>query len=138
MQSQNRLLDDLARVASGALGVAAGMREEVEARLRDQFERVLAHMELVNREEFEAVRAMAVKAREEQEALGQRVAALEAALLTARESVRESKSESPGESTGESGAAAKPAKKASAKPRKTARRTAKPAAEPEPGEGPET
>jgi BMFP domain-containing protein YqiC len=77
MQTQNKLLDDLARVASGALGVASGMREEVEARLRDQFERVLARMELVTREEFEAVRAMAVKAREEQELLNERVAALE-------------------------------------------------------------
>lgn len=80
MQTQNKLLDDLARVASGALGVAAGMREEVEARLRDQFERVLGHMDLVTREEFEAVRAMAVKAREEQESLSERVAALETAL----------------------------------------------------------
>jgi BMFP domain-containing protein YqiC len=83
MQTQNKLLDDLARVASGALGVASGMREEVEARLRDQFERVLARMELVTREEFEAVRAMAVKAREEQELLNERVAALEAALESA-------------------------------------------------------
>ena len=80
MQTQNKLLDDLARVASGAIGVAAGMREEVEARLRDQFERVLGRMDLVTREEFDAVRAMAVKAREEQEALSARVAALEAAL----------------------------------------------------------
>lgn len=80
MQTQNRLLDDLARVAGGALGVAAGMREEVELRLREQFERVLARMELVTREEFDAVRAMAVKAREQQEALEERVAALEKAL----------------------------------------------------------
>jgi BMFP domain-containing protein YqiC len=80
MQTQNKLLDDLARVASGALGVAAGMREEVEARLRDQFARVLGHMDLVTREEFEAVRAMAVKAREEQEVLGERMAALERAM----------------------------------------------------------
>lgn len=80
MQSQNRLLDDLARVASGALGVAAGMRTEVEARLREQFERVLARMDLVTREEFDVVQAMAVKAREEQEALVERVARLEAAL----------------------------------------------------------
>lgn len=80
MQTQNKLLDDLARVASGALGVAAGMREEVEARLRDQFERVLGHLDLVTREEFEAVRAMAIKAREEQELLGDRVAVLEKAL----------------------------------------------------------
>ena len=82
MQTQNKLLDDLARVASGAIGVAAGMREEVEARLRDQFERVLGRMDLVTREEFEAVRAMAIKAREEQEILSERVAALEAALET--------------------------------------------------------
>ncbi len=78
MQTQNRLLDDLARVASGAIGVAAGVREEVEARLRDQFERILARMDLVTREEFEVVRAMAVKAREEQETLAKRLAALEA------------------------------------------------------------
>ncbi len=77
MQTQNKFLDDLARVASGAVGVAAGMREEVEARLRDQFERVLGHMDLVTREEFEAVRAMAIKAREEQERLSDRIAALE-------------------------------------------------------------
>jgi len=80
MQTQNKLLDDLARVASGALGVAAGMREEVEARLRDQFARVLGRMDLVSREEFDAVRAMAVKAREEQEVLAERVAALERAV----------------------------------------------------------
>ena len=91
MQTQNKLLDDLARVASGALGVASGMREEVEARLRDQFERVLARMELVTREEFEAVRAMAVKAREEQDLLNERVAALEAALEATRESAPKGK-----------------------------------------------
>jgi BMFP domain-containing protein YqiC len=80
MQTQNRLLDDLARVASSALGVAAGMRSEVEARLREQFERVLAQFELVSREEFEAVKAMAIKAREEQEILAERMAKLEAAV----------------------------------------------------------
>ncbi len=126
MQSQNPFLDDLARVASGALGVAAGVREEVEARLRDQFERVLARMELVTREEFEAVRAMAVKAREEQEALERRVAALETAL------------ESEGESAAGSGTAAKPAGKASAGPRKSPKRAKKSTAEPDPAEGPET
>ncbi len=77
MQSQNRVLDDLARVASGAIGVAAGMREEIEARLREQFERVLSRMDVVSREEFEVVRAMAVVAREEQELLSARVKALE-------------------------------------------------------------
>ncbi len=79
MQTQNRLLDDLARVATSALGVAAGMRAELEARLRDQFERVLSGMDLVTREEFDAVKAMAAKARSEQEDLAARLAALEAA-----------------------------------------------------------
>jgi BMFP domain-containing protein YqiC len=80
MQTQNRLLDDLARVASGAIGVAAGMRGEIEARLREQFERILSQMDLVTREEFDVVKAMAAKARQEQEDLAERVAALEAKL----------------------------------------------------------
>lgn len=80
MQTQNRILDDLARLASGAVSVAAGVREEAEVRLREQFERILARMDLVTREEFDAVRAMASKAREEQEALQARVTALEQAL----------------------------------------------------------
>ncbi len=80
MQTQNRLLDDLARVATGALGAFTGMRGEVETRLREQFERVLGRMNLVTREEFDAVKAMAAKARSAQEALEKRVAALEARL----------------------------------------------------------
>jgi BMFP domain-containing protein YqiC len=80
MQSQNRFFDDLARVATGALGTLSGVRTEVEARLRDQLERVLAGMDLVSREEFEAVKAMAAKARSEQEDLVKRVAELESRL----------------------------------------------------------
>lgn len=80
MQSQNRLLDDLARVATGALGVATGMRQEVEGRLRGQFERILGEMDLVPREEFEVVKAMAAKARQRQEELEERLAALERQL----------------------------------------------------------
>lgn len=80
MQTDNRLLDDLARVASGALGALTGVRGEIETRLREQFERILGRMDLVTREEFEAVRAMAAKARAEQEALEKRVASLEARL----------------------------------------------------------
>src|SRR5204863_5710878 len=80
MQSQNRFFDDIARVASGAVGALSGVRGEIEARLRDQLERMLAGMELVSREEFEAVKAMAAKAREEQELLRLRVEALEARL----------------------------------------------------------
>lgn len=80
MQSQNRIFDDIARVAAGAVGAVAGMREEIEARLRDQLERVLAGMDLVSREEFEAVKAMAAKAREEQELLLRRIDLLESRL----------------------------------------------------------
>lgn len=81
MQSQSRLLEDLARVASSAMGVASGMRGEIEQRLKDQFESVLSRMDLVTREEFEVVRAMAQKAREAQETLNERLAVLEAALV---------------------------------------------------------
>jgi BMFP domain-containing protein YqiC len=80
MQSQNRFFDDLARVASGAVGALSGVRSDIEARLRDQLERVLAGMDLVSREEFEAVKAMAAKARGEQEELLRRIAALESQL----------------------------------------------------------
>jgi BMFP domain-containing protein YqiC len=83
MQSENRLFDDLARVATGALGALTGMREEVETRLREQVERVLGRMNLVRREEFDAVQAMAAKARTEQEALARRLAALEERLAAA-------------------------------------------------------
>jgi BMFP domain-containing protein YqiC len=80
MQNDNRIFEDLARVASGALSALTGVREEVEARLRDQFQHILDRMNLVRREEFEAVQAMAAKARDEQERLAERLAALEARL----------------------------------------------------------
>lgn len=80
MQTQNRFFDDLARVASGALGTLSGVKGEVESRLRDQLERVLAGMDLVSREEFEAVKAMAANARAGQEDLARRLAALESRL----------------------------------------------------------
>ena len=85
MQSQNRFFDDIARVASGAVGAISGVRGEIESRLRDQLERVLAGMDLVSWEEFEAVKAMAAKAREEQELLLRRVEALEARLAASGE-----------------------------------------------------
>jgi BMFP domain-containing protein YqiC len=77
MQSQNRFFDDLARVAAGAVGTLSGVRNEVESRVREQLERLLAGMDLVTRDEFEAVSAMAAKARAEQEDLAKRVAELE-------------------------------------------------------------
>jgi BMFP domain-containing protein YqiC len=83
MAMDNRILDDLAKVASGALSGISGVKQEVEGRLRQQFERILAGMDLVRREEFEAVKAMAAKARSEQEDLAARLAALESRLKSA-------------------------------------------------------
>ena len=80
MQTTNRLLDDLARVAGGAAGVVAGVKDEIEARVRQHLERVLDGMELVSRDEFETARAMAAEARAENQRLEKRLAALEAAL----------------------------------------------------------
>ena len=80
MQSQNRFFDDLARVAAGAMGTLSGVKSEVETRIREQLERVLAGMDLVSRDEFEAVKAMTAKARSEQEHLQKRLAVLESRL----------------------------------------------------------
>lgn len=83
MQTQNRLFDDLARVAGGAFSTVAGLRTEIEDLVKQRLERLLADMDHVPREEFDAVRAMAERARLEQEALQKRVDALEAALAAA-------------------------------------------------------
>jgi BMFP domain-containing protein YqiC len=85
MQSQNRFFDDLARVAAGAMGTLSGVKGEVESRLREQLERVLGGMDLVSRDEFEAVKAMAAKARAEQEDLARRLAELEGLLAARRD-----------------------------------------------------
>ena len=97
MQTQNRFFDDLARVAAGAMGTLTGMRSEVETRIREQLERVLAGMDLVSRDEFEAVKAMAAKARSEQEDLQRRVAGLESQLaaLSRREIQSSSSADEP-------------------------------------------
>ncbi len=79
MQTRNPILDDLARVAAGALGVAAGMRKEAEELLKQRFTSVMGREGLVTREEFEAVKAMAAKARTENQDLQARIAKLEAA-----------------------------------------------------------
>jgi len=84
MQTRNRLLDDLARVATGALGIAAGARREAEEVLRGRFAAVLGGQDLITREEFDAVKAMAAKARAENAALSERLAVLEAASSAAR------------------------------------------------------
>lgn len=80
MQTQNPFLDDLAKVAAGAVSGLTGLKHEVESRLKEQFERILGRMDLVSREEFEVVKAMAAKARSEQEALAARLTELEVRL----------------------------------------------------------
>ena len=77
MQTDNRFLDDLAKLANSALGTLQGVREEIEVLIRQRVERLIADLDLISREEFDAVRAMAAKARAENEALGKRIAKLE-------------------------------------------------------------
>ncbi len=84
MQTRNRLLDDLAKVANSAVNVASGLKGEIDARVTQQFERVLDNMGLVERDEFEAVKAMAAEARAENERLSKRLAKLEAAKPKAK------------------------------------------------------
>jgi BMFP domain-containing protein YqiC len=83
MQIDNKLFDDLARMAAGAAGTAIGVRDEIEAQVRQQAERLLSRMDLVTRDEFEAVREMASQARAEQEAMAARLEALEQRLAEA-------------------------------------------------------
>ncbi|MCF8483149.1 MAG: accessory factor UbiK family protein [Rhodospirillum sp.] len=80
MSAGNRLMDDLSRVAGGALGALSGLRGEVEVLVRQRMERMVASMELVTREEFDSVQAMASEARAKQEDLEKKVADLEAKL----------------------------------------------------------
>ena len=77
--TSNRFLDDIARLATDAAGAAQGVRREVETVVKTQIERLLRDMDVVTREEFEAVREMALLAREENDKLAARLAALEAA-----------------------------------------------------------
>jgi len=77
MQTSNRLFDDLARVANGAVSTLVGVKDEIEALVRQRVDKLLADADLVPREEFEAVKAMAAEARAEQERLAKRISALE-------------------------------------------------------------
>lgn len=79
-QTTNRIFDDFAKLMTDAAGAAEGLKREAETVMKGQAERMLRGMDVVAREDFEAVKAMAQKAREENEALAVRVAALEAAL----------------------------------------------------------
>jgi BMFP domain-containing protein YqiC len=82
--AENRVFEDLTRLVTDAAELAQGVRREAEAAIKTQLERLLATMDVVTREEFEAVKEMAAKARDENEKLSQKVAALEAAIAAAR------------------------------------------------------
>jgi|SRR6516225_7161862 BMFP domain-containing protein YqiC len=84
-QINNRFLDELAKLMTDAAGAAQGMRRDFETMLKAQGERLLRDMDVVQREEFEAVKEMASKAREENEQLTARVAALEALIAAFRQ-----------------------------------------------------
>lgn len=80
MQTDNPLLDGLARLFTDAAGAAQSVRAEIDVFMRQRLERLVADMDFVPREEFDAVKAMAAKARTENERLEARIAALEALL----------------------------------------------------------
>jgi len=80
-QTTGRFFDELGKLITDAAGAADGVHKEIENVVRAQAERVLRDLDVVQREDFEAVKAMAQKAREENEALKERIAALEAAIV---------------------------------------------------------
>jgi BMFP domain-containing protein YqiC len=80
-QTTGRFFDELGKLITDAAGAADGVRKEIEGVVRAQAERVLRDLDVVQREEFEAVKAMAQKAREENEALRARIAELEASIV---------------------------------------------------------
>lgn len=86
MQKDHKLFDDLSKLASGAAGSLLDMRREIETTIAAQVDKMAARMNLVTREEFDAVQAMAEAARRDNEALSERIAALEAASAQAKKS----------------------------------------------------
>ncbi|MEK9677214.1 MAG: accessory factor UbiK family protein [Rhodospirillaceae bacterium] len=112
MQTRNRLFDDLAKVANSAAGTVAGLKDEFENTIKHRVESFLTDMNLVGREEFEAVKAVAAKARQEQEHLEARIVELEKALAAAKGTKKPAKKKSA-------------AKKSAAKKESAAKRTTK-------------
>ncbi|GLK67795.1 accessory factor UbiK family protein [Hansschlegelia plantiphila] len=87
-ETRGRVFDEIGRLMTDAAGAASGLRREVETVVRSQASRILSDLDLVRRDEFEAVRAMAQKAREENEKLAERLAALEASAGSHRDDFR--------------------------------------------------
>lgn len=88
MQTSNRLLDDLAKVANGAASTLNGMKGELEALVRQRVERIMSDADMVPRDEFEAVKAMAAEARRQNEALEARIVTLESQLAKPAKAAR--------------------------------------------------
>mgnify|MGYP006222569935 FL=1 len=88
MQTSNRILNDLAKVANGAASTLSGMKSEVETFIHQQLKRLLKDADLVKREEFDVIKAVAVKARAEQEKLEVRIKSLEAKLNSTKTSAK--------------------------------------------------
>lgn len=95
MQSENRLFDDFVKVMNGAAGTLAGMGREAEGAFRERMREWMGGMDMVSRDEFEAVKAIAVAAREENQALKARLDALDAAAA-AKKAKKSTVSGSPG------------------------------------------
>jgi BMFP domain-containing protein YqiC len=125
MQTDNRLLDDLARMANGALATFSGLREEIETRVRERVERMLTDMDMVPREEFDAVKAVAQQARAEQEELSAKVARLETQLAALQTAATKRRKAAANKGTSAPAKGATPARAKGTTPR---RRTAKGAA----------
>ena len=96
MQSQNRIFDDLVKMMNGVAGTMAGMGREAETSMREKMREWVGGMDFVARDEFDAVKAMAVAARDENEALKKRIEALELAAKPTAAKPKTSKAPKPG------------------------------------------
>ena len=119
MQTRSRIFDDLAKVAGGAVSTLGGIKAEIEVLVRQQIERLLLNADMVPRDEFDAVKAVAAKARIEQEALEKRVLALEKKLGLKPAAPAKLKAKP------KARAKAKPSAKKTAKAKRPARKTGK-------------
>lgn len=97
MQTRNPLFDDLSRVMTSAAGAFQGARDEVEAKFRTQLERIVADMDLVDRDSFEAVKAMAAEARVENERLAGEIESLRQELAELKKPKRAARPKKPAE-----------------------------------------
>ncbi|GAA4720962.1 accessory factor UbiK family protein [Sphingomonas lutea] len=96
MQSENRMFDDFVKMVNGFAGTMAGMGREAEGSAREKFREWIGGQDFVGRDEFEAVKAMAAAARDENEALRARIAALEAKGVSAAAAPKKAAKPKPG------------------------------------------